>query len=145
MLCPKYVRHTLYPLNEDTSLYRTLYLVPKVSTLEGFHSIPMGAAFKMLVVGNNQSVGSTLATSVNNLKQLYLIQKLYMALQVMYYCLCQTQPEGKPSAKKEGSPSEMEKDQRTRGGKPGKPASVNASSSETAPKSPPTVSLCTVH
>ena len=26
-----------YPCNEDTSLYRTLYQVPKLSTLEGFH------------------------------------------------------------------------------------------------------------
>ena len=28
-----------FPCNEDTSLYRTLYQVPKVSTIEGFHCI----------------------------------------------------------------------------------------------------------
>ncbi len=31
----------MYPLNEDTSLYRTLHQVPKVSIIEGFHCIPV--------------------------------------------------------------------------------------------------------
>ena len=65
---------------------------------------------------------------------------MYVAPQVMQYCFYPPQPEGKQTAEKEGSPSKVGKDQHTRDGKPGKSASVNASSSEAASKSPPTVS-----
>ena len=41
-------RYKFTPKNEDTSLYRTLYQVPKVSTIERFQSRPPEYSYRIL-------------------------------------------------------------------------------------------------